>query len=88
MLPAVWTIPSWRNPFFPGREHPLQQLAAAFQDRGSASVRQPQALSGLVGIGKTQIAIEYAYRSSAHYQMVLWARVPLFSPHHDGHLPS
>ncbi len=74
VLPTLWTVPSLRNPFFTGREHPLQQLADAFQSRGLASVRQPQALSGLGGIGKTQIAIEYAYRFSAHYQAVLWAR--------------
>ena len=33
---------------------------------------QAQAISGLGGIGKTQIAIEYAYRYRDQYQAILW----------------
>ena len=31
-------------------------------------------MSGLGGIGKTQTAVEYAYRYHEEYQAVLWAR--------------
>jgi hypothetical protein len=74
VLPAIWTVPSLRNPFFTGREEPLEQLAKSFEGRGAARMLEPIALSGLGGIGKTQIAIEYAYRFSTRYQTVLWAR--------------
>jgi tetratricopeptide (TPR) repeat protein len=34
----------------------------------------PQAISGLGGVGKTQLALEYAYRHRSDYQAVLWAQ--------------
>ena len=32
-----------------------------------------QAISGLGGIGKTQTAVEYAYRHGDNYEAVFWA---------------
>jgi hypothetical protein len=53
-------VPPRRNPFFTGRESLLEELRAALVPSGPAP--QVQALTGLSGMGKTQTALEYAYR--------------------------
>lgn len=68
--PAVWNVPYQRNPFFTGREELLEQLHENFMNRKAVAL--PQGISGLGGIGKTQTAVEYAYRSRAEYHDVLW----------------
>jgi tetratricopeptide (TPR) repeat protein len=65
-------IPYHRNPFFTGREALLEQLHSHFSRAAAAALTQPLAITGLGGIGKTQIAIEYAYRHYEEYQYVLW----------------
>jgi tetratricopeptide (TPR) repeat protein/transcriptional regulator with XRE-family HTH domain len=56
------------NPHFIGREEFLKRIHT-FLSEGKTTV----ALAGLGGIGKTQIAIEYAYRFHEDYQYILWA---------------
>ncbi|HWZ19718.1 MAG TPA: FxSxx-COOH system tetratricopeptide repeat protein, partial [Ktedonobacteraceae bacterium] len=73
-LPAVWNIPYPRNPYFTGREEVLRRLAASLRAGETVGVSQPQAVSGLGGVGKTQIALEYAYRYNQEYETVLWTR--------------
>ena len=73
-LPAVWNIPYPRNPYFTGREELLRRLAAALRGGETVGISQPQAVSGLGGVGKTQIALEYAYRYYQDYDTVLWTR--------------
>jgi hypothetical protein len=65
---AIWQVPHPRNPFFTGREKILEDLARALEQRKSA------ALSGLGGVGKTQIAVEYAYNHRSQYTAVFWVK--------------
>jgi len=66
-LPDHYNLPH-RNPNFFGREQLLLDL------RESLAKGQKTALHGLGGIGKTQLAIEYAYRHSASYELIWWIR--------------
>ena len=72
-FPAIWNIPYPRNPFFLGRERELAQMHDQFHHGQAMALSQPEAISGLGGIGKTQLALEYAYQYHQEYQAVLWA---------------
>jgi tetratricopeptide (TPR) repeat protein len=72
-LPAIWNIPYPHNPFFLGRDAELAKIRQQLQVGQATALSQPQAISGLGGIGKTQLALEYAYRYHQDYTAVLWA---------------
>jgi hypothetical protein len=58
----LWNVPYPHNPFFIGREALLTHLYDILHDEKAAALTQ--AISGLGGIGKTQLAVEYACRKS------------------------
>jgi tetratricopeptide (TPR) repeat protein len=70
--PTVWNVPYARNPAFIGREALLDALVAA--RTGGPPVALTQVLRGLGGVGKTQVALEYAYRSADAFPVVWWTR--------------
>lgn len=70
----VWNVPFYRNVFFTGRDELLQRLHDQLQSGQPTAITQPQAISGLGGIGKTQLATEYAYRYRHEYKAILWVR--------------
>ncbi len=72
--PRIWNVPFARNSFFTGRDELLAQVRTQLDQTKMAALGQPQAISGLGGVGKTQLAVEYAYRYREEYQAVLWAR--------------
>jgi TIR domain/Tetratricopeptide repeat len=67
--PAVWQVPP-RNPRFTGRDGMLAELRRRL--RAGEGTLVVQALYGLGGVGKTQLAIEYAHRFAADYDLVWW----------------
>ena len=70
----IWNIPYQRNPLFTGREDVLKKLSEALRAGKTAALAQPQAISGLGGIGKTQTAVEFAYRYKDDYKAILWVK--------------
>src|SRR4051794_6996268 len=58
----LWNVPYRRNLFFTGREEILRHLNERFANERQATQIPAYAFCGLGGIGKTQLAIEYAYR--------------------------
>src|SRR2546421_10926403 len=71
---SLWMVPYRRNPFFTGREALLTYLHEQLNKNKTTALTQAQAINGLGGIGKTQTALEYAYRYRHEYRFVLWVR--------------
>ena len=69
-LPVVWGVVWPRNPNFTGRAGELEALRGRFAGGSATAAVLPQALHGLGGVGKTQLAVEYAYRHATDYDLV------------------
>jgi hypothetical protein len=67
-------LPFAPNPAFTGREAELERLGERLQKSGEVAVTQTVALHGLGGVGKTQLAIEYAWKHLGGYEAVLWVK--------------
>lgn len=68
--PEIWGKIPQRNRNFTGRKELLERLHAGIATQVTAVV--PHALHGLGGVGKTQVAIEYAHRFRGEYDLVWW----------------
>ncbi|KAF5854463.1 hypothetical protein GGP41_007228 [Bipolaris sorokiniana] len=68
---ALFMVPFSQDNFFIGREDVIHQIK---ERRKAATSHTRTALVGLGGVGKSQIAIEYAYRARKEtpHMMVMW----------------
>ncbi|MFC8347353.1 FxSxx-COOH system tetratricopeptide repeat protein [Streptomyces sp. NPDC057280] len=67
-VPRAWNVRR-RNPDFVGREDVLRHVREALLEDSRPAI---QVLHGLGGVGKSQIAVEYAHRFARQYDVVWW----------------
>ena len=70
-VPRVWNVPA-RNADFTGRGAVLDNPSGRADGRRRDGRAGAGPLYGLGGVGKTQIALEYAHRFQADYDLVWW----------------
>ncbi|WP_182876981.1 FxSxx-COOH system tetratricopeptide repeat protein [Microbispora sp. H10670] len=70
-MPVIWGRVPQQNKNFTGRDDLLRRLRADLMTETTAAVL-PHALHGLGGVGKTQLAMEYAHRFRQAYDLVWW----------------
>jgi len=68
----VFLVPFERNAAFTGRKDVLAELDRTLLQNGTGALSQTAGIAGLGGVGKTQTAVEYAYRHRHQYTAVLW----------------
>ncbi|WP_194896034.1 FxSxx-COOH system tetratricopeptide repeat protein [Catenulispora pinisilvae] len=69
--PQAWNVRG-RNATFTGRDEVLEHVRDRLLCGSVAGSAPPHALHGLGGVGKTQVALEYAHRFKGDYDLVWW----------------
>ena len=72
VLATTWSVPYSRNLNFTGRTRYLDALQESLNS--GDPLQRSIAVYGLGGVGKTQLALEYAYRHANEYAIVWWVR--------------
>jgi tetratricopeptide (TPR) repeat protein len=67
-VPNAVPLPQARNRNFVGRQRVLEALHRSFRADGQLV----QVIHGTGGVGKTQLALEYAYREREQYRTIAW----------------
>lgn len=70
---AIFNVPVMTRTFV-GRERTLQQLGTGLSGEGVIAVTQVDAIHGLGGVGKTQLAARYARVHRGDYDVIWWLR--------------
>lgn len=67
-----WNVSFRRNPYFTGYDEVIEDLHRRLSaEKDGVAI---ETISGLGGIGKTQLMLEYAYRKRGDYQAAFWLR--------------
>jgi tetratricopeptide (TPR) repeat protein len=74
--PEISNLPA-RNRNFSGRGELLEELHARLQVESAAAVVPTGAVHGLGGVGKTQLALEFAHRFASDYDIAWWVPAEL-----------
>ena len=69
----TFDVPFRENLLFTGRDQELLELRERLTSGGKTAVTQ--AIRGLGGIGKTQLAVKYAYQYQEQYEYVFWVQL-------------
>lgn len=67
-----YRLPSELNSRFCGREDVLQAIEAALDPSVTTTCLKSLTLHGMGGVGKTQIALQYANKSHDRFNVILW----------------
>ncbi|MEV6110357.1 tetratricopeptide repeat protein [Streptomyces sp. NPDC051940] len=78
--PGLSNLPRAATSLFLGRDRALARLRAALTSKGDAAITQAHAVHGLGGVGKSTLALQYAHRYRAEYNVVWW--ITAESPDH------
>ena len=71
--PKPSNLPFGRNSHFGQRQDEMTKLESALAHEGGvAALTQPQVVHGLGGVGKTQLAIQYAWQHAESFSALLW----------------
>jgi len=71
---VIHNLPFSPNPTFIGRDAELKALSEQLQKGGGVAINQTLVVHGLGGVGKTQLAVEYAWKNLGAYDAVLWVK--------------
>lgn len=71
-LPLGSYLPLPPNALFTGRENELKELANNLLDKSKSGMVITQAVTGMGGLGKTQLAVEFSYRYGKYFRGVHW----------------
>jgi len=70
----IHNLPFAPNPAFTGRGPELKKLHEELQKQVEVAVTQTVAVHGLGGVGKTQLAVEHAWKHLSDYDAVFWVK--------------